>query len=157
LALDVLSELVRNDFRRIIVMSGHSGSSHMAALRLAAQEVIRKNVDEQKARKVRVMVLSDFDFAEDLKDKLAFPEGDGHAGAMETARIMDIAPETVKTKGEFGVRLPSARFEVVADPERFFPNGVNGDPTKATAEKGKALNEYIITEVAKLVEEIKKE
>jgi creatinine amidohydrolase len=40
---DVLSELSRNGFNRIIVLSGHAGSSHMVALRLAAQEVIRQN------------------------------------------------------------------------------------------------------------------
>ena len=34
LAHDVLSELVRSGFYRIIVMSGHAGNSHMVALRL---------------------------------------------------------------------------------------------------------------------------
>jgi creatinine amidohydrolase len=156
LTLDVLSELVRNGFRRIIIMSGHSGSSHMAALRLAAQEIVRRNAENSTAAKVRVMVFSDFDFAEDLKEELAFPMDDGHAGAMETSRVMDIAPHSVKAKGEFGARLLSSRFEVVADPERFFPTGVNGDPTKASAEKGRTLNEYIIAETVNLVDEIKK-
>jgi len=59
-------------------------------------------------------------------------------------------------KGEGETSFPQMpRFEVVANPERFFPSGVMGDPTLASAEKGKRLNEYIITEVAKLVEELK--
>ena len=40
LAHDVLSELVRNGFCRIIVLSGHAGNSHMVALRLAAQDIV---------------------------------------------------------------------------------------------------------------------
>lgn len=42
-AQDVLSEIVRNGFNRIIVLSGHAGSSHMVALRLAAQDIVTKN------------------------------------------------------------------------------------------------------------------
>ena len=36
-ARDLLSELARNGFRRIIVLTGHAGSSHMTALKVAAQ------------------------------------------------------------------------------------------------------------------------
>ena len=68
---------------------------------------------------------------------------------------MAIAPELIKTKGEAGVRhMP--RFEVVAHPELYFPSGVNGDPTAASAEKGLKINEYIVKEVEKLVKELQK-
>jgi creatinine amidohydrolase len=149
LALDVLSELVRNGFNRIIVMSGHAGNSHMVALRLAAQEVIAKNEEAQPKNKVRIMVLSDFDFAEELAQELADPK-DGHAGTIETSRMIAIRPDLIKGKGKADVwRMP--RFEVLAHPELFFPSGVNGDPTAASAEKGQKINKYIINEVAKLV------
>ena len=39
---DILSELARNGFNRIIVLSGHAGSSHMTALKLAAQTVVHQ-------------------------------------------------------------------------------------------------------------------
>jgi hypothetical protein len=42
------------------------------------------------------MVLSDFDFALELQQKLGFPQHDGHAAAIETSRVMDIAPNLVK-------------------------------------------------------------
>ncbi|MCW3998866.1 MAG: creatininase family protein [Candidatus Bathyarchaeota archaeon] len=149
LAHDVLSELVRWGFHRIIVMSGHAGNSHMVALRLAAQDVVAKGEQKQ----VRIMVLSDFDFAEEVGFKYA-ASGDGHAGTLETARVMDIAPQLVKSKGKAGVwNLP--RFEVVAHPEEYFPEGVNGDPTAASAEIGHKLNMYIIAEVEKLVSALK--
>ncbi|MCL5876189.1 MAG: creatininase family protein [Candidatus Bathyarchaeota archaeon] len=150
-AHDILSELIRNGFYRIIVMSGHAGNSHMVALRLAAQDIVTKN-DELCAGKVRIMVLSDFDFAEELATELAVPD-DGHAGTIETSRVMAIKPELVKGKGKAEKRqLP--RFEVVAHPERCFPGGVNGDPTVASAEKGKKINEYVIGQVEKLVRQL---
>lgn len=51
LAHDVLSELVRNGFKRIIVLSGHAGQSHMVALRLAAQDIVIKNDETAQSRK----------------------------------------------------------------------------------------------------------
>jgi len=152
LAHDVLSELVRSGFYRIIVMSGHAGNSHMVALRLAAQDIVVKN-DEKSPGKVRILVLSDFDFAEELALEYA-SAGDGHAGTLETSRVMAIKPELVKSKGKAEVwRMP--RFEVLAHPELCFPGGVNGDPTAASAEKGQKINEYIIEKVAELVEALK--
>jgi len=153
LAHDVLSELVRNGFSRIIVMSGHAGNSHMVALRLAAQDIVQAN-DESKGKKVRIMVLSDFDFAEELIPEIA-EKSDGHAGTLETSRMMAIKPELVKAEG-VADKWNMPRFEVVAHPEKFFPSGVNGDPTVASAEKGYKINAYIIEQMAKIIEELKK-
>ncbi len=47
------------------------------------------------------------------------------------------------------------RFEVVADPERYFPSGVMGDPTQASKNKGQIMNEYAIEQVVKLIEKLK--
>jgi creatinine amidohydrolase len=147
IAFDVLSELVRSGFYRIIVMSGHAGSSHMVALKMAAQEVVSKNDG-----KVRVMVLSDFDFAEELTEEYAKP-GDGHAGTLETSRIMAINPNLVKCKGAAD-KWHTPRFEVIAHPEALMGSGVNGDPTTASAEKGRKINAYVIEKVAELIKEI---
>jgi creatinine amidohydrolase len=150
---EILSELVRNGFSRIIVLSGHAGQSHMVALRMAAQEIVIKNDAAKAEKKPRIMVLSDYDFAKELTPKYA-SESDGHAGTLETSRIMAIKPELIKAKGVADVaKWP--RFEVVAHPELYFPSGVNGDPTSATAEKGQKINEYIIEQVEKLVQELK--
>jgi creatinine amidohydrolase len=151
-ARDVLSELVRNGFSRIIVLTGHAGSSHMTALRLAAQEVVQRKQEANK-RKTRVMVLSDYDFAFELREKMGFPKEDGHAGAIETSRVMAIRHDLIKGSGAlYFPKMP--RFEVVTDPERYFPSGVMGDPTLASEDKGKLLNTYIIDQVAKLVKEL---
>ena len=152
-ARDVLSELTRNGFCRIIVLSGHAGSSHITALKLAAQEVVKRKQDAGK-RKTRIMVLSDYDFAYELKDKLGFDKNDGHAGAIETSRVMAIRPDLIKGKGEASSpNMP--RFEIVPDPEKYFPTGVIGDPTQATKPKGKKLNDYVIEQLIKLVNELR--
>ncbi len=154
IAKDILSELVRNDFNRIIVLSGHAGSSHMTALKLAAQTVVQQTENVQAAKKTRIMVLSDYYFADELKDKLEINPKDGHAGAIETSRVMTIRPDLVKAKGE--TSFPDMpRFEVVADPERYFPSGVMGDPTQASEKKGQTMNEYVVEQIVKLVEKLK--
>jgi creatinine amidohydrolase len=153
-ARDVLSELVRNGFYSIIVLTGHAGSSQITALKLAAQEVVKRKQDTSK-EKTRIMVLSDYDFAYELKDKLGFNKDDGHAGAIETSRVMAIRPDLIKAEGEASFpRMP--RFEVVADPEKYFPSGVIGDPTQATQTKGQEINEYIIEQLSKLVDELRR-
>ena len=153
-AHDILSELVRNGFYRIIILSGHAGNSHMVALRLAAQDIIVKN-DAKNESKVRIMVLSDFDFAEELTPKYA-DVNDGHAGTLETSRVMAIKPDLIKAKGK-GNTWQMPRFEVVAHPELYFPSGVNGDPSTASKEKGQRINEYIVNEIEKLVKELQKD
>ena len=153
-ARDVLSELVRNGFCRIIVLTGHAGSTHVTALKLAAQKVVKQKQQTGK-NKTRIMVLSDCDFAFELTDKLGFNKNDGHAGAIETSRVMAIRPDLIKGKGEPSFpNMP--RFEVVADPENYFPSGVNGDPTQATQTKGQNLNEYVVEQLIKLVDDLKR-
>lgn len=150
---DILAELTRNGFNKIIVLSGHAGQSHMAALRLAAQKVILRNGNASSEKKTRIMVLSDYDFAYELKGKY-FSEKDGHAGTIETSRIMAIEPEMIKAKGKASFpQMP--RFEVAAHPERYFPTGVVGDPTAASPSKGRKINKYVIEQIVRLVEELK--
>jgi creatinine amidohydrolase/Fe(II)-dependent formamide hydrolase-like protein len=43
---------------------------------------------------------------------------------------------------------------VVAHPELYFPSGVIGDPTAASASKGQKINEYVVEQVIKLVREL---
>lgn len=154
-AQDVMSELVRHGFNRIIVLTGHSGSSHMTALKLAAQNVVNQAAHAGADRKVRIMVVPDFDFALELKDKLGFNEKDGHGGAIETSRMMDIKPELVKGKGEASFPV-MPRFEVVAHPEEYFPKGIHGDSAEASWSKGIKINEYVIEQVVRLVEDLRK-
>jgi creatinine amidohydrolase len=126
----------------------------MAAVRLAAQRVVWRHEGESPEKRPRIMVCSDYDFAYELKGKY-FSEKDGHAGTIETSRMMAIRPELIKAKGMKSFpELP--RFEIVADPEHFFPGGVIGDPTAASADKGRMINQYVVKGLVKLVKELER-
>lgn len=147
---DILDDFIRNGFKRLLVITGHAGGSHMTAIRLAAKKVIIKHMNEEKHP--RIMVCSDYDFAFDLRG-IEFDDRDSHAGTIETSRVMAIRSDLIKAKGACNYpNLP--RFEVVPDPERYFPSGVMGDPTIAAAEKGQKINEYVIEQLVKLVKEL---
>lgn len=144
LACDIMTELARNGFKHIILLSGHAGSMHMAALRLAARRV----VDEED---VNVMVVSDYEI---LRESEKVEEGDGHSGLLETSRILAIRPELVKRerpKGES--RIP--RYLVLKNPEKYWEAGVSGDSSGATAGKGNEYNDFIIDELCRMIREMR--
>lgn len=149
---DILEEFIRNGFNRLLIITGHAGGSHMTAIKLAAKTVLVNHMNEED--RPRIIVCSDFDFAFELKGKY-FDDRDSHAGTIETSRIMSIRPDLIKGKGKRNFpKLP--RFEVVPDPERYFPSGVMGDPTEASEEKGERINEYVTEQIARLVENLKR-
>jgi creatinine amidohydrolase len=149
---DILEDFIRNGFRKLLVITGHAGRSHMTVLKLAAKKVVTAHKNEKK--RPRIMVCSDYDFAFDLRGK-DFDERDSHAGTIETSRVMAIRPDLIKGKGKRNFpKLP--RFEIVPDAERYFPIGVMGDPTIASVEKGQRINEYVMEQIVKLVEELKR-
>jgi creatinine amidohydrolase len=143
--VDILSELCRNGIRRIVVVTGHAGGAHMAALRIAGESVVQRTTD------LKLMVLSDYDIAYELKGK-EFDERDGHAGTIETSRVMAIKPKLVKKRGVRNYNR-SPRYMVVPDPERYFPCGVMGDPTKASPAQGRRINEYIVKGLTELIKQ----
>lgn len=148
--VDILNDFIRNDFKRLLVITGHAGGSHMTAIKLAAKEVVTEHKNEKN--RPRIMVCSDYDFAFDLKDK-EIDNRDSHAGTVETSRVMAIRSDLIKGKGIRNYpNLP--RFEITPDPEKYFPSGVMGDPTIASFEKGTQINNYIIDQIVKLVKEL---
>ena len=140
---EVLSELARHGFRKIVVLSGHAGRLHMAALRLAAERLVRERPE------VKIMVLSDYDIAYAMKDP-DIPADDGHAGMIETSRVLAIAPRLVKGRARAAYpKYPP--YQVLSDYRPYFPTAVHGNPAKASAKKGKEWNAYIVKELTKLV------
>jgi len=151
---DVLDELVRQGFKRLIVLSGHAGSLHMAALKLAARDVLDKYTEESKSRALRIVVLCDYDFAYELRGK-QFDLRDGHGGEIETSRILAIRPDLVKGRTEKNFsEMP--KFEIVASSKDYWPNGIQGDPSRASVRKGRIVNKYIIGKMLALVKELSK-
>ncbi len=132
----VLSELARMGVRRLLVLSGHGERGHMAALREAGERTMREHAG------VRVVVLCDYEFVYELRGKEA-PTTDGHAGLLETSRMMALAPETV------GAERPQVEYRhsaFVPGPasEAEWPESVIGDTRPATAELGRKLQAHVL-------------
>ncbi len=145
LAFDIVSELARNGIDKVMLLTGHAGSGHMAALRAGALKAVEANP------KLKVMVLSDYDIAYDLRGK-EFPEDDGHAGEIETSRMLRLRPDLVGPGRPKGKARPP-KYMVLPDPERYFPSGVMGDSTGASAIKGKNIDDYVVAKLSALVTE----
>jgi creatinine amidohydrolase len=116
----------------------------MAALRVAAQDVVHRG-------QMKITVLSDYDIIYAWKD---LPSGEGHAGMLETSRILVQRPDLVK-----GVSPPGKNaippHAVLADARPYWP-GVTGDPSKATKELGARLDAMVVEELVTLVDELKR-
>jgi len=78
----------------------------------------------------------------------------GHAGAVETSVLLHLAPklvgEPVEGEPSWGEYAESA--PLAYDSDEFTENGVVGDATEATAEKGKRLYEQAVESLVRLVE-----
>lgn len=143
LAIDIVSELSRNGIEKILILSGHAGSGHMAALRLGVQRVV------QNDPRLKVMVLSDYDIAYELRGK-EFPGDDGHAGLIETSRILNIREDLVGRQRPVGKGRPP-KYMIISDPERHMPTGVMGDPRGADAGRGRRIDDYVVDELCALI------
>lgn len=147
-ARDLVADLYRNGVRKLLVLSGHAGSSHMAALREGAKRVAAAHDD------LRVAVLTDYDFAYDLLGKDGVPARDGHAGFVETSRVLAVAPRLVKGHTRVRPDWPTFhRFEIAGKPERKWRTGVQGDPRRATAAAGRRVNAYVEMRALAVVDE----
>ena len=146
---DILTEFIRHGIGNIVVLSGHAGRNHMAGLRMAAEDALEYG-------DARIMVLSDYDIAyRDLGNTV--PKDDGHAGMLETSRVLAIRPDLVKMDraGESHPKFPPYR--VLKDAERYFPEGYMGYADRANAELGKKSNESIALQLTDMIRQMIKE
>ncbi len=142
----VVEEFARAGVRRLLLLSGHAERGHMAALRDAAAEAMGA------FPALRVVVLSDYDFVYELRGVEA-PATDGHAGLLETSRLLALAPDRVGAARPVGaVRrspfLPGT--PTVAE----WPESVIGDPGPATAELGRRVQTHVLRRIEETVRAI---
>jgi creatinine amidohydrolase len=139
----VLSELARSGVRRFLVLSGHGERGHMAALREAADAVQRAHPG------TRVVVLCDYEFVYELRGT-ASPATDGHAGLLETSRVMALAPETVGTERPV-VEYKRSSFHPGTPSESEWPESVIGDTRAASAELGQRAQAHVLSRLEETV------
>lgn len=142
-ATDIISEVLRHGGKRMLIISGHAGRNHMVALKMAAQEAVRKDGG------LKIMVLSDYDIVPGFKDA-TIPDWDGHAGMTETSRMLNIRPDISK-KSRQVTKPKDPEHMVLPDPERLFPSGIMGDPRKASAELGGKIDDFILRRLISMI------
>lgn len=141
---DIVRSLYAQGMRNIIVLTGHAGGSHRMALQDAGEELLPEIPD------IRIAVVTEYELASREGKGIIETEGDAHAGEIETSRIMHTHPHLVKGAGER--EFPSFPTGIlVRNKRKYWPNGVWGDPTKATAEKGECLEELVVKKIVELV------
>lgn len=144
---DILFEMVRTGFRKVMLLSGHAGGVHMTALRLAAQEVVDAHPG------VVCAVLSDYDHAYEIITEMEGMEGDGHSGEIETSRMMAVRPDLVRKSITEGSEYPDRRF-IHPNPEEVW-SGVRGDARRASPGLGNRVNDHVVEMLCRLVDEMR--
>jgi creatinine amidohydrolase len=139
----VLGELARSGVRRFLVLSGHGERGHMAALREAADVTMRAYPA------TRVVVLCDYDFVYELRGKDS-PGTDGHAGLLETSRVLALAPETVGAERPV-VEYRRSPFLPGSPTEAEWPESVIGDTRPATADLGRRVQDHVLARLEETV------
>ena len=144
---DIVGSLRIHGLRNFIVLTGHAGGAHRMALQDAGEELIATYAD------IKVSIVTEYELAyAEGKDIIETP-GDAHAGEIETSRILHSHPSLVKGRGE--KEFPNfPRGILVRKKRKYWPNGVWGDPTKASAEKGKLIEEIVVREVVELAKRL---
>ncbi|NLN71342.1 MAG: creatininase family protein [Thermoplasmatales archaeon] len=138
---DVLNYLIADGIRRIVIISGHAGTSHMCAITEACRAVVGR-------RDVRIAFFSDYDIASEMTNV----ENDGHGGLVETSRILDIRPDLVRGARPVGTYKSHGHL-VLRDGSVCFPEGMAGDTRDSTPEFGKEINDYVVRAVSEIIRE----
>ena len=142
-AKDLLISFADSGFAKVMILTGHAGGQHMAALEEACQMAVEE-------RDFRVSLVSLFDL---IDFKAVETPADGHAGEVETCLMMVIRQDLVKGKPalHFPIR---PRFLIQKDVRHLMGNGIMGNPEPASLEKGKAFFEMAVQGVIGALEEL---
>jgi creatinine amidohydrolase/Fe(II)-dependent formamide hydrolase-like protein len=145
----------KNGITKLIIINGHGGN--VPALKFAAQMI---NRDSRIFTTVDTGETSDADLAH-----ICETDNDVHAGEIETSTSLATRPHLVQMKKarkfvpEFSIQYlnfsTKRSVEWFARTSRISPDGILGDPTRASAEKGQKMWEIMINNLVELVESLK--
>ena len=149
LAMDLVSSFYRQGLRNVVLISGHAGGTHNAAL-LDAGECLLRELPE-----LRIAVATEYALAYEAGKGIVETPGDAHAGEIETSRMLATRPQMVK--GSSPAEVPAfPKFILVRDKRRHWPGGVHGDPGKASPEKGRQIEALVVAALGRLVDELER-
>ncbi len=151
---DCVAAFVHHGFKKIILASSHGGN--FGPMGELAQELDPKYPD---TKIVSAMALKDFTDACEEGDRMfGLPKGTcgAHACCLETSIMLYVKPEYVNMDravvGYMGTdTAESARLLLANGILGLSPAGILGDPTKATAEMGKAYLDMIVDRTVEII------
>ncbi len=132
---DVIESLRESGFEEAYLVSGHLGSSHIAAIREACRAV---------AMKTYFLDISSVSTGDILETKPF------HACEAETSLMLHLRPEKVDMRKAVDEKIDVAKYEIGG--LRKTRSGVWGSPTKASRDKGQLLLERIVDSFAEFME-----
>lgn len=147
LLVDLFSSCAAWGFTTIIAFTWHGGGSHEIALREAALDVIWSGTTTASFHVLRGVKLFD-DPAFAARIKAIAPSAGDHADELETSLMLHVHPSLVRMNEAVREYPELPRFTVIPAGTGYMTHGVMGDATLATPEKGKALFEAILDELA---------
>jgi len=151
LYLDIFREVARNGVKYLVVVNGHGGN--VDALSMAAKDAARET-------KLTVILVNWWiDLAKETRRRvLETPEG--HAAEDETSEVWAAYPQLVKAVPRDGSadEWVEVRFRVYGKDAYAmeYTKAVQGYPSKASQEKGRAILEAAVNELTQLIEDLKK-
>jgi len=155
LVYDVGMSAAQNGIKKLVIINAHGGNG--PALNFAAQMINRD---------ARIFVCVDTGETSDVDvNKLIETPNDVHAGEIETSTSLAVRPHLVRMD-KAGKKIPafSSRYLDFSSKravswygrtKKISLTGVMGDPTKASAQKGKDIWEMMIAHLVAFVEDLK--
>ncbi len=145
---EVFDSLLRHGLTRLLIVNGHDGN--IAAIEAATREYRVEHPE------FKIAVLEAWwETAGELVPEGTFEVwgGLGHGGEGETSMMLRVAPGLVDMAKARGVvpKLP-AHVQVKWLFDELTPFGVTGDPTKATAEKGRLMRDALVDHLVEFIE-----
>jgi creatinine amidohydrolase len=167
--LSVCKSFAYHGFKRIVMVNGHGGNS--AVLELVGRKTILETDALATAFNWWNLLKVDPGFLSSVRESV-FPGGTGHACEVETSVYLHLAGEKVQmdkakdhiawynspgtSSFQWGDLFGSGPVSVFERSSTFTENGTFGEPTLATAEKGKRIFEEAAGRLVQFVEEFQK-
>jgi creatinine amidohydrolase len=154
---EVCESLLHHGFNKVVIMNAHGGNTN------PIREALQRIQQETGKRVYSVMVFPDARGFGSEALKVIEQEGGGHACEMETSFGLALGQRILMDKAEdwrpeYSSIDPEYRGKVAAaySFDEVTSIGSLGDPTKATKEKGEALVDAVVDDLAEFIEYLKK-
>jgi creatinine amidohydrolase len=163
---ETTSEMARNGCKKILIINGHSQNNGMLTDFLTSE--MRKPKDYvlyvAQGGPPRMSPLTEETAKLPLAMRPSKPDADGHGGEERISVLMAFMPsvahperghdEPIVTEGSRRMKLPTS-IQVGLTMSYASPTGYLGDASGATAERGKALVEYVAGRIVNAIRAVK--